>query len=149
MENSSPKNDSKKDSVEILNINVSRIIVGLTEIGNLAIEDFDTNMAISKTIANLSTVEKAYGKSMQAIMKKYIKTDASGNFMSENGFYLFENQNDKLAYTSETDKLNDTTVTEKVWTFKATFLKDVKGLKGTTLAKCHELIVDDRETSKI
>ena len=128
----------------ILHINVSRIILGLTEIGNLEIEDFDTNMGISKTIANLGVIEKAYAKTMQTFMKKHIKKGENGNLLIENGSYVFLSDKDKEEYQEATEKLNETVVNEKVWTFKATDLKKIKGLKATSMAKCHELIIDDR-----
>lgn len=136
------------DTKDILNINVGRIIMGLTEIGNLEIEDFDINMGISKTIANLSVVEKAYQKTLQTLMKKHIEENEKGNLMSENGFYVFKTVKDKNDYQTDVDKLNDTVVTEKVWSFNASELKKIKGLKGTTMAKVHELIIDDRKDDK-
>jgi len=148
METVQQKTEKESGAKEILNINVSRIISGLTEMGNLDIDDFDTNMNISKTITNLGVVEKAYQKTTKTLMKKYISVDEKGNLVSANGFYVFNNEKDKQEYQDAIEKLNETAVTEKLWTFKASELSKVKGLKGTTLAKCQELIIDDRKTTK-
>ena len=136
-----------KDPKAILNINVSRIILGLTEIGNLDIDDFDINIGISKTITNLSVAEKAYGKTMQSLMKAHIKTDENGNLATSNNFYIFKSEKDKESYQDALDKLNDTVIEEKVWKMKASDLRKVKGIKGTTMAKCNELIIYDAEKS--
>ena len=127
----------------ISNGNVGRIVEGLTEIGNLEIDDFDMNIAISKTLANLKVVAQAYQKTTITIMKKHIKVDEKGNFLSENGFYIFISVKDKEDYQVEVDALNDTKVVEKVWTFKASDLKKAGLKKATMMSKIDELLVYD------
>ena len=129
----------------ILNINVSRILLGLSEIGNLEIEDFKVNYAITRSIANLTVVEKAYSKSLAALQKKYVKMDENGNLSVQNNFFVFNSLEDNKKYREELDKLNEFVVDVKVFAIKSSDLKDVKGLKALTMAKCHELVVDDTE----
>jgi len=129
----------------IMNLNLKRIILGLTEIGNLDIDDFKVNYSITKTIANLNTVEKAYNKTLNTLMNKLIQKDENGNFMSANNFYIFSSEQNKKEYFDAVEKLNDTILDDdvKVYKLKASDLQNIKGLKGTTMAKCHELIIDD------
>ncbi len=134
------------NSNAILNINLKRIIIGLSEIGNLEIEDFNTNYNITRTIANLNQLDKAYTKSLSAIQKKYIKKDEKGNFAYENGFFIFNSDADRDSYSKELEALEENIVDETkthVWRLKASELQKIKGIKGTTMAKCHELIEDD------
>lgn len=133
----------KNNGVVILNVDVSRIIMGLTEIGNLDIDDFKTNYQISKTITNLGVVEKAYTKSVQALMKKHIKVGEDGNYLIENGSYVFKTKQDRDLYVDVLEKLQNEKVSTKIWTLKESQLKTIKGLKGTTMAKCQELIEQD------
>lgn len=139
--------ETKKTPVEktpeIANINVSRIMEGYAQIGQLEIEDFNLNLSISRTIANLSLVEKAYLKSATAIKNKYIKKLDNGNFAVENNSYVFNSAKDKMQYESEKEKLDNAPVTEKIWILKTSILKDVKGIKATMMSFCHELIIDD------
>jgi len=138
--------ETKVNEKAILNLNLKRIIIGLSEIGNLEIESFDTNYNITRTIANLNQVDKAYTKSLSAIQKKYIRKDDKGNLASENGYFIFNSDTDKESYTKEVEALEETIVDEtktQVWRLKASELQKIKGVKGTTMAKCHELIEDD------
>ena len=132
-----------KNGVDILNIDVARIIVGLTEIGNLDIEDFKTNYQIAKTITNLGLVEKAYNKSLQALMKKHIKVGEDGNFQVENNSYVFKSKEDRDTYVEATEKLQNTKVDTKIWKLKESDLKSIKGLKAKAMAMCFELIEQD------
>jgi len=132
----------EKTESKIFNINVSRIIMGLTEIGNLDIEDFDTNYNISKTITNLGEVEKAYNKTLQNLMKTHIKIDEKGQYAHENGSYIFNSQKDREIYLEAFDTLANKPVEAEVWELKLTELRKIKGIKGTTMAKCQELIDD-------
>jgi hypothetical protein len=127
---------------KIVNINVSRIIMGLTEIGNLDIDDFDTNYNISKTITNLGEVEKAYNKTLQNLMKTHIKVDEKGQLASENGSYIFNSVKDRETYLEAFDALANKPVSAEVWNLKLSELRKIKGIKGTTMAKCQELIDD-------
>ncbi len=136
-------NDTQ-ESKKIININIKRIMMGVNEIGNLDIEDFDTNLSISKTIANLNVAEKAYTKTMQTLMKKHIKkNDAGGLMVDDKNFYVFLSDKDKVEYENAVEKLNETEVTEKVFKLKTSVLRNVKGIKGSVMAKCHEVIDDD------
>lgn len=135
--------DMPKKKGEFSNIDVTRIIMGLQEIGNLDIEDFKTNYQIAKTITNLGQVEKAYNKSLQSLMKKYIKVGDDGNFQVENNAYVFKSKEDREEYVDAVDKLHNAIVEAKVWKLKESVLKGIKGLKGTTMAKCYELIEQD------
>lgn len=135
-----------KGEKKITNISLKRIIIGLGEIGNLDIEDFNTNYNITRTIANLSQVEKAYTKSASALQKEYIKKDEKGNLISENGFWVFDSEEKNKEFQQKATELDEKVVDEsvtKVWRIKASELKKVKGLKATSMAKCHELIIDD------
>jgi len=133
-----PKNEPK-----ITNNAISRTIIGLGEIGNLDIEDFKLNYGITRSIANLSQVEKAYIKSLNAIQKKYISKDEKGNFVIEGNNYVFNSEKEKSSYLDELDKLNETVVDVEVWKMKTSDLQKLKGIKGTTMSKCHEIIIDD------
>lgn len=134
------------DQKPIMNVNLKRIIIGLTEIGNLDIEDFNTNYNITRTVANLSQVEKAYSKSASALQKEYVKKDDKGNLVIENGFFVFENEENKKSFQDKAAELDEKIIDEsvtKVWRIKASELRKIKGIKGTTMAKCYELIIDD------
>lgn len=126
----------------IVNMDVPRIIIGLTEIGNLDIDDFDTNYNITKTITNLGVVEKTYTKTLQALMKKHIKVDDKGVFETENNSYVFLSKEDREKYLEEYESLVNAPVNAEVWKLKLSELRKIKGIKGTTMAKCHELIED-------
>lgn len=146
METKTTAAEKKIDEKSIMNINLKRIIIGLTEIGNLDIEDFNTNYNITRTIANLNQVEKAYTKSAAALQKEYVKKDDKGNLISENGFWIFENDEKRKSFQDKATELDEKIIDEsvtKVWRIKASDLKKIKGLKGTTMAKCYELIIDD------
>jgi hypothetical protein len=132
----------EKTESKIFNINVSRIIMGLTEIGNLDIEDFDTNYNISKTITNLGEVEKAYNKTLQNLMKTHIKIDEKGQYAHENGSYIFKSPKDRETYLEAFDNLANKSVEADIWKLKLSELRKIKGIKGTTMAKCQELIDD-------
>jgi hypothetical protein len=134
--------NSKSEAKVISNVDVPRIIIGLTEIGNLDIDDFDTNYNITKTITNLGVVEKAYTKTLQALMKKHIKVDEKGNFETENNSYIFISKEDRDKYLEEYEALVNAPVNAEVWKLKLSELRKIKGIKGTTMAKCHELIED-------
>jgi hypothetical protein len=133
----------KDNGIGILNMDVSRIIMGLTEIGNLDIDDFKTNYQISKTITNLGVVEKAYNKSFQSLLKKHVKVGEDGNYLIENGSYVFNSKQDRDAYVDAFEKLQNERVSAKIWKLKESQLNKIKGLKGTTMAKCFELIEQD------
>jgi hypothetical protein len=143
METETEKKETVIADDAITNSKVNRIIVSLSEIGNLEIEDFDLNYGITRTLANLNQVEKAYLKSLTAIQKKCIKKDEKGNLAVENGFFVFNNTEDKETYGKETEELNEKVVDVKVWRMKTSQLKKIKGIKGTAMAKCNELIDDD------
>lgn len=133
------KTMAKIDQKSIMNVNLKRIIIGLTEIGNLDIEDFNTNYNITRTIANLSQVEKAYNKSVASLQNEYVKD-------IQNGFYVFENEENKKVFQEKITELDEKILDEsttKIWRIKASDLKKIKGIKGTTMAKCYELIIDD------
>ena len=133
----------------ILNINVSKIILGLTEIGNHEIEDFKVNYAITRSITNLGVVEKSYNKSLAALQKKYVKLDENGNLSLQNNFFVFNSLEDNKKFREELDKLNEYVVDVKVFAIKASDLEKIKDangkslIKATTMSKCHELIIDD------
>ena len=135
-------NEEVSNPHEIRNGNVSRIILGLTELGNLAIDDFSINYGITRTITSLTIVEKAYNKTLGNIMNKYILKE-KGNFLSVDGFYLFASASDKEEYQKNLDELNEGIVTAKYFTIKASDLKKITGVKGTTMAKFSELIIHD------
>jgi hypothetical protein len=137
--------DSNKstEGINIVNANIKRIIIGLNEIGNLDIGDFDTNLNISKNIASLNIAEKAYIKTHNSLLNKHVKRNEAGEFMSENNFYIFLSDKDKAEYKVAVDKLNETEVTEPIYKIKTSVLKNVKGLKAISMAKCNELIEDD------
>jgi len=137
------KDTETKTQNKILNINISRTILGLTEIGNLEIEDFKMNYNITRSITNLSVAEKAYNKTMSTLMKKHIQKDEKGNLVILNGFYVFISEKDKEDYQKNIDVLNETITEAKVWTLKTSELQKIKGVKGTTMAKFNELIIDD------
>lgn len=127
----------------ILNSEVTRIIIGLTELGNLDIDDYKTNYGIAKTINNLGVVEKAFNKSIESLRKKYVKVNEDGTYQIENNSYVFNSKEDKETYITELEKIQDTVVDAKVFRLKESELKKIKGLKGTTMAKLYELIEHD------
>jgi hypothetical protein len=135
--------EKEKKTGVILNSEVTRIIIGLTELGNLDIEDFKTNYQIAKTINNLGMVEKAINKTIESFKKKHISLGEDGNYKVENNSYVFKSKEDKDNYISEIEKIQDATVDTKIFTIKESELKKIKGLKGTTMAKLYELIEHD------
>lgn len=126
-----------------LKMDLGRIIIGLSELGNLDIEDFDTNFSISKTIANLTVFEKAYSKTIQSLQKRHIKIDEKGQLANENGSYIFKSVKDREDYLDAFDKISEEPVNCDVWRLKLSELRKIKGIKGTMMAKFHELIIDD------
>ena len=118
--------NSKSEAKVISNVDVPRIIIGLTEIGNLDIDDFDTNYNITKTITNLGVVEKAYTKTLQALMKKHIKVDEKGNFETENNSYIFISKEDRDKYLEEYEALVNAPVNAEVWKLKLSELRKIK-----------------------
>lgn len=134
-----------KKNEKINNGILNRVINGLNELANCDIDNFDINMDISRTIANLNIAEKAYVKTVQSLMKKHIKKGEDGELVSANGFFVFKSEKDKDEYQDSTEKLNEIIVNEDVCVLKASFLKDVKGIKASVLSKINELIVDDRK----
>lgn len=127
----------------ILNSEVTRIIIGLTELGNLDIDDYKTNYGIARTINNLGVVEKAFNKTIESLRKKYVKVNEDGTYQIENNSYVFNSKEDKETYITEVEKIQDTVVDAKVFILKESELKKIKGLKGTTMAKLYELIEHD------
>lgn len=134
---------------EILNGNITRIIIALSEIGNLDIEDFNLNWAITRTLTSLSECEKAYKKSVSAIQKKYINRDEKGNaIVDEKGLVIFKTISDKEKFNEEIEVLSEQKAEAKVWTIKTSQLRRLKGIKATTMAKCEELIEHDGPEEK-
>lgn len=134
--------DMKRIGTVILNIDISRNIIGLSELGNLEITDFGMNMEIIETIAELSKIEKVYLKTLNALMKRHIDVDEKGNFKNENGMYVFKTPNDKKTYLEEYEKLteHENDIDFKI---KASVLKGIVGLKASTMSKFHEFIEND------
>lgn len=135
----------KENEKLIFNSNISRIILGLTEIGNLEIEDFRINLSISRNITSLSDVEKVLIKTHQTLLKKYVEKDEKGNLMSANGVYIFKTEDDKTEYQKSFEELNEQVLSEdvKLYKIKTSDLEKIKGVKGITMAKISELIIDD------
>ena len=137
------KKDLKKEAVnkpEIKNSDVTRIMVGLSEIGKLDIDDFETNHNISKNLTSLSVVEKSYGKTIQSLMKKHIEINEQGQYASEQGAFIFKSKKDREDYESAYEKISNENVKVELFEVKLSIIKKVKGLKGTMMAQCHELI---------
>lgn len=149
-ENVTPESESVTPEVQsgtiVLTMNVTGTIKGLAELGSLAIEDFNLNLAISQTVSKLSPIEKAFIKSAQAHMKNHIKvsengvpiTEGEGTFRS----YVYKSVKDKEDYLSKMDVLNNTEVKVEL-KLKASQLKDIKGLTALTMMKLGALIEDD------
>lgn len=135
---------AEPENEPILNVNISRIIKGLTAIGSMDIEDFKLNYGITRNIAKLSMVEKAYNKSTDGLVKKYVKRTETGAFMSSNGFFDYESTGDREKYEEEKTKLDEMVFDEKIYKIKTSQLKELhgKGL-GMMMSLCHELIIDD------
>jgi hypothetical protein len=130
----------------VLTMNVTGIIKGLAELGSLAIEDFNLNLAISQTVSKLSPVEKAFIKSAQALMKNHIEVSESGVPITEGEgtfrAYVYKSVKDKEDYLSKMDELNNKEVKVEL-KLKTSQLKDVKGLRAITMMKLGALIEDD------
>ena len=137
------KSDKKRIETVVLNIDISRVIFGLNELGSLDISNFELNMGITETVAELSKMEKAYGKTLSSLMKKHIDIDDKGNFKYDDAkIYIFKTPEDKKVYSDEYAKLND--YENRIdWCIKSSQLKDIVGLKASTMTKFHEFIVND------
>jgi hypothetical protein len=139
------------------NGDLSRIIQGLTLIGQLEIDDFKLNYSISRNIEILSQAEKIYNKSYENLRKKYVDTDENGNtryIKHQNGTieYIFSDKNRKKEFESKIFELNEQLVQlDKIFLLKTSQLSEVKDkddrctVKGTWMAMCLELIVDDKK----
>ena len=135
--------DKKRIGIAISNNEISRVIIGLNELGGLDIPDFEVNMAITETTAELSKIEKAYLKTLNALMKKHIDVDEKGNFKIENqNQYVFKTIEDKKIYLEEYEKLTSSEH-DIDFTLKASLLKGITGLKASTMTKFHEFIEND------
>ncbi len=143
MENNS---ESKKENVIIKNCDVIRILQGLTELGNLDIEDYKLNYGIARSISNLQQSAKIFEKTLTSIQKKYFKKEDNGNFsVDEHGQHVFESASKRTEMEDEIEKLGDTECGSKVFKIKASDLKNLKGIKPNFIAKIMELIDDDVE----
>ncbi len=141
MENNS---ETKKENVVIKNCDVVRTLQGLTEIGNLDIEDYKLNYGIARSISNLQQSAKIYEKTLTSIQKKYFKKEDNGNFsVDEHGQHVFESKEKRTEMEIEIEKLGDTDCGAKVFKMKASDLKNVKGVKANFISKVMELIIDD------
>ncbi len=129
---------------KIINLNIERIIKGLTGIGAMDIEDFKLNYYITRNVAILSSVDQAYQKSLSALVKKYVKQEPSGNPCIVNNFYEFDNKEKKEAFEKEKETLDEISFDDKIFYLKTSQLKNVRGVGlGKQMAFCHELIEDD------
>lgn len=137
------KNQEKEKTVTIANADLNSIVLGLNEIGSLDIEDFPTNLAISTNISRLKDAQKAYGKSTQALAKKYVTKLPNGNLSITDNFYDFDTPELKQTYLDELDKLNEASIEARVFTLKTSKLKEIEGLKGKSMAMCFAVIEDD------
>ena len=128
---------------KIKNISVTRIMIGLNELGNLPIGDFKINLGITRTITFLSPIEQAFQKSKKALMDKHISQDDKGNYRVDEGkLFIYKSVKDKEEYAKEVVKLDDAEH-EVSFIIKATELQKISGLKASTMNKFHELIDDD------
>lgn len=131
----------------ILNCNISRMMMGLSSIGNLDNEDFKMNYSITKMISKLDALEKAYQKSKTALQKKYCKLDTKGNLMlAEANQVIFKDDSAKAEYIQEQLILDESEISSDITIFrlKASELAKIKGgVKGSVMANCYELIIDD------
>ena len=122
---------------------VSKIKKGLELIGELDIEDFTTNQRLSRNITTFVAVEKAYGKSMTAALKKCAEGSEKGKFKIENQGYVFKSIEDKKIYEESVFKIESSPVEGKTFPLKTSQLKNIKGINATMMAFCNELITDD------
>lgn len=132
-----------KENKKVLNINLSRIIIGMTDIGNLEIEDFELNLSIARNIIKLDIAEKAYLKTRKNLMKKHMKNNEFGVVLIENGNPVFKSEDDRLKFIDAIDKLEQTEFKDEFSMIKTSSLKNIKGIKASMIANCHELIDDD------
>lgn len=142
MESTTNQKDTTKARV-IQNLDLSRAIIGLNELGNLDIPDFEVNLSISETMAELSRIEKVYIRTLNSLMKKHISVDEKGNFMVDNtNQYIFKSADDKKTYLAEYEKL--TQHENRIdFSLYASTLKNISGLKASTMSKIHEFLVND------
>ncbi len=134
------------DEHVITNGKVQRIIMGLTQIGNLEIEDFQLNYGIGRSLSKLESIYKAFQKSELTYRNKYVKRDEFGNYLSSNGFYQFSTMANCEAYTKAIDDLIDTPIPEeKLFKMKLSILENIKGIKGPMMSACWELIIHDKK----
>ena len=132
--------------IVIRTMDVQRIMVGLNELGSLEIPDFKLNYAITRLNVKLAGLDKAYVKSRKALMDAHVSVDERGMYVYNNDvdkLFVFKSIKDKDDYTSAINTLNETEITDITWTIKASVLKEIKGLKASTMMRINELIIDD------
>lgn len=130
-------------NLKLTNLDAIRLLEGMTGLGNLAIEDFKTNYSITRNIDKLSSVVKAYYKSINASAGKYAIKDDSGNHTSPNGQYQFKNEVDKNRFLKQKMEIDETEVQLDLFPIKVSELQKIKGLKAIQMAMCTELIEED------
>jgi len=141
--NNNNKKNIESENIKVKNLNIGRIIIGLSELGKLSISDFKINLSITKTIAYLSEIEQAFSKSKRALMDSYIAVDDNGSYLVDGGkFFIYKSKKDKEDYIKNVTAL-DEVENEISFSIKASQLQKISGLTSSTMTKFHELIIDD------
>ena len=141
--NNNNKKNIESENIKVKNLNIGRIIIGLSELGKLSISDFKINLSITKTIAYLSEIEQAFSKSKRALMDSYIAVDDNGSYLVDGRkFFIYKSKKDKEDYIKNVTAL-DEVENEISFSIKASQLQKISGLTSSTMTKFHELIIDD------
>lgn len=152
---SKPKGKNKVTSTETSITNrelINNLQIGLAQIGNAAISDFQTNYAIAKNQAIITDVGTAFNKSLKVLQAKGCILDDSGNpKLTEENRLVFKTKEDEKTYLEDYDKLLDQEIVGiKLYKLKISVLKDAetspgKKITGNTLFLCQSVIDDDMD----
>lgn len=122
-----------------------RIFSGLKQLAGCEIEDFNTNLKITKNMQLLQPVSETYDKAMHALREKHLVKDDKGNFLIQKNQYVFKSITNQADWEKEITKLNKEEVEVSLYSFKASIIKDATGLKAAFLHNCYEIIEWDVE----
>lgn len=122
-----------------------RIFTGLKQLSICEIEDFNTNLKITKNLQLLEPIAIAYDKAINSLRNKHFVKDDRGNFTVQKNQYVFKSISNQADWEKEIDKLNNEEVDLVLYKFKASIIKDASGLKSAQLYNCREIIEMDVE----
>ena len=129
--------------MQIKNINLSRLISGLEQIGQLDITDYKLNYAIGKNLGKVMPMLKSYNKSLVALVNKHVEMDDKGKPITIGNEYDYKTKRDRDAFIktkTDTDEIENEV---DLWKFKTSILKDIKGVNGVMNFQLGDIIDDD------